>query len=39
VTATGRVREVDPQADPVTGTFTVKVGLENRRPACCSARS
>jgi len=29
VTATGRVREVDPQADPVTGTFTVKVGLEN----------
>jgi RND family efflux transporter MFP subunit len=28
VTATGRVREVDPQADPVTGTFTVKVGLE-----------
>ena len=29
VTATGRVREVDPQADPVTGTFTVRVGLEN----------
>ncbi len=29
VTATGRVREVDPQADPVTGTFTVKVGIEN----------
>ena len=29
VTATGRVREIDPQADPVTGTFTVRVGLEN----------
>jgi RND family efflux transporter MFP subunit len=28
VTATGRVREVSPQADPVTGTFTVRVGLE-----------
>ncbi len=29
VTASGRVREIDPQADPVTGTFTVRVGLEN----------
>jgi RND family efflux transporter MFP subunit len=29
ITASGRVREVDPQADPVTGTFTVRVGLEN----------
>jgi RND family efflux transporter MFP subunit len=27
VTATGRVREVAPQADPVTRTFKVKVGL------------
>jgi RND family efflux transporter MFP subunit len=27
VTATGRVREVAPRADPVTGTFQVKVGL------------
>jgi RND family efflux transporter MFP subunit len=27
VTATGRVREVSPQADPVTRTFQVKVGL------------
>lgn len=27
VTATGRVREVSPQADPVTRTFRVKVGL------------
>jgi RND family efflux transporter MFP subunit len=27
VTAKGRVREVAPQADPVTRTFTVKVGL------------
>ena len=25
--ATGRVREVSPQADPVTRTFEVKVGL------------
>jgi RND family efflux transporter MFP subunit len=32
VTAVGRVREVSPQADPVTGTFTVKVGLENPPP-------
>jgi membrane fusion protein, multidrug efflux system len=29
VTALGRVRETAPQADPVTGTFTVKVGLED----------
>ena len=28
VRATGRVREVSPQADPVTGTFTVRVGLD-----------
>lgn len=27
VTAIGRVREVSPQADPVTGTFQVRVGL------------
>ena len=27
VTAEGRVREVSPRADPVTGTFTVRVGL------------
>jgi RND family efflux transporter MFP subunit len=29
ITATGRVREISPQADPVTGTFTVRVGLES----------
>jgi RND family efflux transporter MFP subunit len=29
VTVTGRVREVSPQADPITGTFEVKVGLTN----------
>lgn len=29
VTATGRVREVSPQADPVTRTFRVRVGLDN----------
>lgn len=29
VTANGRVREVAPQADPVTRTFKVKVGLTN----------
>jgi membrane fusion protein, multidrug efflux system len=29
VTATGRVREVAPQADPVTRTFAVKVGLSD----------
>jgi len=28
VTAAGRVREIAPRADPVTGTFRVKVGLE-----------
>lgn len=28
VTASGRVREIAPRADPVTGTFRVKVGLE-----------
>ncbi len=28
----GRVREVSPQADPVTGTFKVRVGLENLPP-------
>lgn len=27
VTARGRVREISPQADPVTGTFQVRVGL------------
>jgi RND family efflux transporter MFP subunit len=29
ITATGRVREVSPQANPITGTFTVRVGLAN----------
>jgi len=29
VTATGRVREISPQADPVTRTFQVKVGLND----------
>ena len=32
VTAQGRVREVSPQADPVTGSFRVKVGLANAPP-------
>lgn len=29
VTASGRVREVSPRADPVTGTFRIRVGLKN----------
>jgi RND family efflux transporter MFP subunit len=29
ISATGRVREVSPQANPITGTFTVRVGLAN----------
>ena len=29
ITATGKVREVSPQADPTTGTYLVKVGLTN----------
>lgn len=29
VTATGTVREVSPQADPTTGTFSVRVGLKD----------
>lgn len=33
VTARGRVREVSPQADPVTRTFAVKVGLTDPPPA------
>jgi RND family efflux transporter MFP subunit len=33
VTANGRVREIAPQADPVTRTFTVKVGLTDPPPA------
>jgi len=33
VVARGRVREVAPQADPVTRTFTVKVGLTDPPPA------
>ena len=33
VTATGVVREVSPRADPVTGTFRVKVRLNNPPPA------
>jgi len=32
VRATGRVREVSPSADPVTGTFRVRIGLENPPP-------
>ena len=32
VTASGRVREVAPQADPVTRTYTVKVTLKNPPP-------
>ena len=33
VTTTGRVREISPQADPVTRTFAVKVGLNDPPPA------
>jgi len=33
VTATGRVREISPRADPVTGTFAVRVGLIDAPPA------
>ena len=33
VTAQGRIREVAPQADPVTRTFEVKVGLTDPPPA------
>ena len=33
VTTTGRVREVSPQADPVTRTFKVRVGLDHPPPA------
>jgi RND family efflux transporter MFP subunit len=33
ITAAGRVREVSPQADPVTRTFEVKVGLADPPPA------
>ncbi len=33
VTAKGRVREVSPRADPVTGTFRVRVGLIDPPPA------
>jgi RND family efflux transporter MFP subunit len=33
VTAKGRVREVAPRADPVTGTFRVRVGLIDTPPA------
>ena len=33
VVATGRVREVAPRADPVTGTFRVKVRLNDPPPA------
>ena len=32
VRATGRVREVSPRADPVTGTFRVRVGLDDPPP-------
>jgi len=33
VTAKGRVRQVDPQADPVTRTFKVRVSVNNPPPA------
>ena len=33
ITAAGRVREVSPRADPVTGTFAVRVRLLNPPPA------
>lgn len=33
ITASGHVREVSPQADPTTGTYVVKVGLDNPSPA------
>lgn len=33
VTATGRVRQVDPQADPVTRTFKVRVAVNDPPPA------
>jgi len=33
ITATGAVREVAPRADPVTGTFRIKVRLNNPPPA------
>ncbi len=32
VTARGRVREISPRADPVTGTFQVRVGLSDPPP-------
>jgi membrane fusion protein, multidrug efflux system len=32
ITAQGRVREVSPQADPVTGSFRIRVGLSNPPP-------
>lgn len=32
VTVSGRVREISPRADPVTGTFTVRVGLIDPPP-------
>jgi membrane fusion protein, multidrug efflux system len=32
IKATGLVREVSPQANPITGTFTVRVGLQNPPP-------
>jgi len=38
ITATGLVREVSPQADPITGTFTCAWGCRTRRPPCCSVR-
>ena len=37
VRAIGRVREVSPRADPVTGTFRVRSGWTPRRPPCGSA--
>lgn len=33
IAANGRVREISPQADPVTRTFTVRVGLSEPPPA------
>ena len=38
VTAKGRVRQIDPQADPVTRTFRVRVAVNIRRRPCGLAR-
>ena len=38
VTAKGRVRQVDPQADPVTRTFKVRVAISDPRRPCGSVQ-